>query len=216
VVGLVLVFGVACLVALTVVRVRGSRGDRVRIDRLQEWAQLHGFSYSAHEPRLVSTYSFLPQATKDRRPQIRNVVRGRFAGRVLTAFDYSHQDSASRDPDKYTYRFRAIAFEVRPGRATIQVSPRDLGSKLVLKLGGQDARIGDAKFDKAFRVITTDEVQARRVLAPIASALRAHPDQHVWITGSTVLMLRAGTLDQAQLGAWSEELLAVVEQVVPA
>lgn len=201
----------AGLVVLIAVKVRAAQQNKARAIELQHWVKEQGYSFSADEPDLAQSYPALPFAADHRRrPRFRNVVRGRLAGLPLTAFDYSYKELPGRDSDNATIYLQVLAVEVAPGWPAVRVSVRDFGTKLALAFGGQDLKIGDDAFDRAFRVRAADEAGARKLLAPMAPALLARTDQEFWVEGTTVLALRPGTLDPTNLESWLGHLNAAL------
>jgi hypothetical protein len=198
---------------------RAWKQDKERIRQLQEWTRQRDYSFAEEDPGLARIYPNLPLESGGRRLRFQHVVRGRLAGQPFTAFDYSYETtSTSTNSDggssssTTTHRIQAIAVDVPSGWPAVRVSPSGLGSKLAVMFGRQDVKIGYDAFDRTFRVRAQDEAAARRLLTPMASALLARPDQEFWIDGSTVLALRRGFLQHADLETWLQQVKAILAQ----
>jgi hypothetical protein len=211
------VIGFATIIYLSY---RAGKQDQARIAALRAWTAQRDYSFMDEEPDLGRIYARLPSESGGERLRFEHVVRGRLAGLPFTAFDYSYETTSTSSSSSgsgttsstTTHRIQVVAIDGPAGWPAVRVSPQHLGSRLAVLFGRQDVQIGQDEFDRAFRVRADDEDAARRLIAPMASALLARTDQEFWVDGSTVLALRRGTLEAADLETWLGQLKAVLSQ----
>lgn len=213
---------VAAIVLVVGLGVYSSRRRTELATSLRAWAAGRGWQYIPVRDELAG---HLPGEVFDRGDlrRCRNLVRGALGGLPLTAFDYSYAvpagaaaDGSGGDPATEgltTYRLKVLLIELPTSWPRISASPQDLISKLAVTLEGPRVAIGHPVLDQRLRVTADDEQAATRLIAPLADALLARPDQALEVQQNALLLYRPGLHEPADLESWLGELGASVAAV---
>jgi hypothetical protein len=100
------------LVAMGVVAVLASRAERRRTEGLRRVAEEMGFEYAAAAPAdgLRARYPRFHLFAQGRKPDVRNLLRGRAGGLDVSLFDYS--DVTGSGKSRHTWKQTVLAFEI--------------------------------------------------------------------------------------------------------
>ena len=154
----------------------------------REWAHL------AEDPSLVGHFPGPPfDQGHDR--EVTSVVRGRYDGRDLLAFDHTYEtvSGTASDQTSTTHRHSVVALSLGTDFPSLSVAPAGLLSRMFTSFHAADLEVGDPDFDEAFRVSAAHEEFARDVLVPeVRAALVGRPGLSWRIEGDQVLAIREG------------------------
>lgn len=167
----VLFFGV--LVPLVVVAVLVSVAVRRRRQgAAQEWARSHGWTYAATDPAHDSRWSGAPFAKDALSERAEEVLTGTWNGRPAAAFRHvteaktvSTDTSTSRDNRTTTTR-HVVTLSVSADLGRMTLAPAGIGDRIRARVGSGDIEIGDAAFDAAWTVSSSNPADPPRLLTP--------------------------------------------------
>jgi hypothetical protein len=105
------VFFGGILLLVVVVAVLAVRAERKRTEALRRVADEMGFEFSADPPAgFVSRYPGFHLFSQGRRPDVRNLLRGRAGGLEVSIFDYAYVTGSGKN--RHTWRQTVLAFEI--------------------------------------------------------------------------------------------------------
>src|SRR2546423_2198047 len=142
--------------------------------------------------------------------KVHRVLSGRWHGNGVTLFDYYWEMDVPRGGTQrrnYTSALVAVSRDNEP----VTVTAETFLTRVVAKLGSPDLELGDAPFDRLFKVRSKDPTAAREILGPQARA---------WLTengrGFSFLVGRGAVLCMAKEGAATRaDLLELVSKFQP-
>jgi hypothetical protein len=189
---------VIVVVALIVVAATISvRHERRRRAALRQWAAHHGWTY-AERPR-PDWARRLPG--QDRRG-VELMLSGPLHGYHVSVADYTYVTTSTSMTDSHgtsstsrTYhRLVVVAVRLPWAAPAVGVAPRHALSRLGRAVFGEGATaIGNADFDKAFKVSTKDPVAARRLVGPALVAEHLAGRVPAWsLNGADLLTYHRG------------------------
>lgn len=204
-----------CVIILVVLAVW--RWDRARKRRaaLVATATEREWTYTDADPSLVGVFPG-PPFDQGRNPRVTNVVRGRYDGRDLLAFDHTYETTTHTSEGQTTsdHEHSIVGLSIGEVFPSMTISPEGALRRLFNSFFGSDVEIGDPAFDDAFRVSAADPVYARDVLVPeVRAALLRHPDLTWRIERDMVLTIRVGHHDAAEIEPVLQALQAVIAAI---
>ena len=142
-------------------------------------------------------------------------MRGTWAGRPATAFDY-RWTTGSGD-DSTTHRAAVVALGLPAPLPPLEVGPRGMLRAVWDKLsGGPDVVVADAAFTERFHVIAPDPRFAYDVLTPATTALLLRSEGISWRTcGPWLVGVASGTLTPPLIEHRLGLLCAVADGIPP-
>jgi hypothetical protein len=154
----------------------------------REWTHLE------EDSSLVGHFPGPPFDQGDDR-RVTTVVRGRYDGRDLLAFDHTYETTSGFGSDRRTtwHKHSIVSLSLGAEFPSLSVAPEGLLSRMFNGFFGSDLTVGDAVFDDAFRISATDPAYAADVLQPeVRAVLLQHRDLTWRIEGDTLLAVRDG------------------------
>ncbi|WP_244928347.1 hypothetical protein [Nocardioides sp. W7] len=170
------------------------------------------WTYLDEDPSLVHRYPG-PPFDQGHDPEVTNVVRGRYDGRELLAFDHTYETSTGSGSDRTTSRHEHSVVAVPLGATfpSLSVAPEGFLSRIFSGFFGADLVTGDPVFDDAFRVGAGDPSYAATVLTPeVRAALLRRPDLTWRIEGESLLAIRTGHHGAEEIEPTLQALQAVI------
>lgn len=172
----------------------GYVADQRRKRAIVAHATAREWTHVEEDPSLVGRFPGPPfDQGEDRR--VTTVVRGRYDGREMLAFDHTYETVSGfgADRERHTHEHSVVALALGAVFPSLTVAPEGVLSRLFGGFLGDDLEIGDPTFDGAFRVRATDPGYAADVLGPeVRAALLRHPDLTWRIEGDQLLTIRSG------------------------
>lgn len=199
--------------------VTGVVSRRRRRQAIAATAAAREWTYQEVDRSLVDLYPG-PPFDQGARRRVTNVVRGRYDGRDLLAFDHSYTtfDHSGSNTTSEQHEHSVVALSLGATFPPLSVSSEGSLSRLFTGFFGTDLELGDTAFDDAFRVSTDDPSYAREVLVPeVRTALLRHPELTWRFEQDALLTIRAGHhgADQIEpvVQALSEAVAAIPDRV---
>jgi hypothetical protein len=202
--GLLIVLGVAAVVALVVrLAVLSYRREKARIAALANLALANGWQFSEGDPYgLPQRWSCDPfDNGYDREAE--HVVTGTVGGHPMVAFDYSYKED-STDSEGHrttsTSHYAVCALAMPCALPELHVSPAGVLSRIGTMLGMQDIELESEDFNRRYRVQCPDAKLATDVLTPRTMELLLHAGKvELRFAGPDVITYEDGILTAADL-----------------
>jgi hypothetical protein len=200
------------MVVATVFLVRRWQTAQARASLVSKLAAAKGWSFYATEPGLVGKWPGEPFGRGEDQAA-RNVLRGSWGDRKFIAFDYSYQPFSVRS-GRPPRRFGVIAMQLPVALPWLEVEHENL---LVNPLeAGDDIRFESERFNRTFRITSTDEKYARAVIHPRLMELLLDRGEIGWrITGEHLLGWYAGSHTPTALERRLTLLTQIADHIPP-
>ena len=161
-----MVAGVVIAVAgLTWAAVDFTRSRRMH-DEYQDFAQMHGWNYTATSYEFNHRFSAFPFGQGSRRRQ-ESVVRGTFNGQQCATFAHVFENVRDGDTASMgTHAYQVTLAELPVALPRIDIVPENFPAAVAKALGGGDIDVESHAFNQRWRVITNDPRYAHALLDP--------------------------------------------------
>ncbi len=176
--------------------------------RLTLFAALRGWTFTLHDADLDKRFDVFPM-NAGLGGRVINVMRGSHRFYEAATFTYL---TAMPAPQVYQVTLIELGAHV----PTFQLLPEDAIAAAAKLAGGQDILVGDADFDKRWRIIARDPDYVRAVLTPQLRERLDKRDVHgmpIVVDGGAVLTWKAGPEAVRRLSFRLEVLVAVAEAI---
>jgi len=105
------VFFAGVIALIVVIAVLSVRAERKRNEALQKAAEEMGFEFAAAPPdKFLGRYPGFHLFSQGRRPEVRNLLRGKAGGLEVSIFDYAYETGSGKS--RHTWRQTVLAFEI--------------------------------------------------------------------------------------------------------
>ncbi|ADD40637.1 hypothetical protein Snas_0926 [Stackebrandtia nassauensis DSM 44728] len=163
-------FLIIAIVALILMAVFSHQKAKQRETERRQWAAANGFHYVPGFVNLPDASIRSPFRSSGRNS---NFFEGGFHGHRARAFVHTYtttrrDNEGRRQEQVHRYAVAAVAHAAGPN-LHLDIAPQGIFGRLADKLGF-GVLTGDVEFDRAFKVRSGDEFQARSVLRPEATA----------------------------------------------
>lgn len=203
-------FGVFGLVAVAL----GNAWQKRRHEKLAAWARTHGWDYVRYDRELERIQSGAPFDTGDSHAAI-EVMRRDWQGRPAVSFTYRWTTGSGKD--RSTSYAHVVALRLPAHLPRLEVTPEGVGARLIKLAGGKDLQLELEAFNRAYRVVASDERTAHAVLHPrlMERLLQPHLVGRHWrIEGTWLVTWDDGRTDVDRI-ADRLMVLTVVADAVP-
>ncbi|WP_372594825.1 hypothetical protein [Actinotalea sp.] len=184
-----------------------------RVEAAKRWAATIGWTWVGADNSLAHRWRGQPFGTGDSR-RVTEVMTGPFGPYRGTSFAYRYTTGSGKS--RSTHVFGVIALSMPTFLPTLELTPENVGTRLVRAFGAQDLEFESEDFNRAWRVTARDPKFAHDVLHPRLLERLVRGDatgMSIRIEGTDILCWSTGAPDLARLGSRLGVLRAIVDAV---
>jgi hypothetical protein len=192
--------GSGLLVALPFVLVPAAIGlgwwfTSKRIAAAKAWAAGIGWTWVGADPSLASRWRGHPFGIGDGR-RVSEVMTGPFGPYRCTLFTYRYTSGSGKE--RQTHVYSVLTFGLPAFLPTLELTPENLGTRIVRAFGAQDLQFESEDFNRRWRVEARDPKFAHDVLHPRVLERLVRGDaagMSLRVEGTDILCWTVGTPD---------------------
>jgi len=135
------------------------------------------------------------------RHKVQRVLSGRRDGRDIRVFDYYYKVYGGRGTTSQS-NFTCALISTALGNVTLKITNETVITRIAAKVGLGDVAVGDAEFDRLFRVQCKDPREAKQILGPkVRSWLTENGRGFSFLVGdgAVLCVARQGTTSRADV-----------------
>jgi len=133
--------------------------------------------------------------------EVQRVLSGRRDGRDIRVFDYHFEVWGARG-STYRANFTCALVSTALGNVPLKITGETMVTRIAAKVGLGDVDVGDAEFDRVFRVQCKDPQEAKQILGPKVRSWLTENGRSVSFLvggGAVLVMAREGTTSRGEL-----------------
>ncbi|WP_046469251.1 type III secretion system chaperone family protein [Allosalinactinospora lopnorensis] len=190
-----------------------------KVKELTAWAGRHGWRYDERRPDLVDHFPGDPFDRGGSSRSADHVLSGSHRGHRVLLYEhrYTKRSHNGQSTTSTTHRHRIAAVATPAPTPVLEIKEQHFGHVLLNLIGMHDLRIGDPRFDDAFRVTADDDDFARSVLSEeLRTWLLAQPPGRrvpLRFTGDHLVTWESIRLDPDYALEAADHLIDVLERI---
>jgi len=187
--------------------------NRKRVEAAKRWAEMIGWTWVGADNSLAHRWNGQPFGTGDGR-RASEVMTGSFGPYRGTSFAYRYTSGSGKE--RTTHVFGVTTLSLPTFLPTLELTPENLGTRIVRAFGGQDIQFESEDFNRRWRVAARDPKFAHDVLHPRVLERLVRGDtagMSVRIEGTDILCWTVGTPDLDLLGTRLGVLRSIIDAV---
>ena len=187
--------------------------NRKRVEAAKRWAESIGWTWVGADDSLAHRWHGQPFGTGDSR-RVSEVMTGPFGPYRGTSFRYRYTSGSGKN--RSTHDFGVLTLGLPSFLPTLELTPENLGTRLVRAFGAQDLEVESEDFNRRWRVTARDPKFAHDILHPRVLERLVRGDtsgMSIRIEGTDILCWTTGTPDLDLAGARLGVLRSIVDAV---
>ncbi len=187
--------------------------NRQRVAAARRWAAAIGWTWVGSDPSLAHRWRGQPFGTGESR-RVSEVMTGPFGPYQALLFVYRYTTGSGKSRTTHTYTVLSLALPAF--LPTLELTPENLGTRLVRAFGAQDLEFESDDFNTRWRVEARDPKFAHDVLHPRVLERLVRADaagMSLRVEGTDILCWTVGTPDLDRLAGRLGVLRSIVDAV---